>query len=166
MPDRNTGKKTKGSLHMKSHFKKVISVILAVMMLMSTLTVLGLAADTGTQTWTKVALSEITSDDKIAITMTYGDTTWVLPAATTTAAPPAVVASVDGDTLTTNGADYSWTFTGTDGGYYITNAEDKYLYTQNVNNGVRVDDTVMVWSLDAPRTSAPGSRQTSSDGSP
>ena len=73
---------------MKSHFKKVISVILAVMMLMSTLTVLGFAADTDAQTWTRVELSEITSDDKIAISMTYGDTTWVLPAATTTAAPP------------------------------------------------------------------------------
>ena len=109
---------------MKSHLKKVISVILAVMMLMSTLTVLGFAADTDAQTWTKVALSEITSDDKIAITMTYGDTTWVLPAATTSSAPAAVVASVDGDTLTTNAADYSWTIDETDGGYHITNAED------------------------------------------
>ncbi len=134
---------------MKSHLKKVISVILAVMMLMSTLTVLGFAADTDAQTWTKVALSEITSDDKIAITMTKDGTTWVLPAATTSSAPAAIVATVDGDTLTTDAADYSWTIDETDGGYHITNADGKYLYTTNANNGVRVGNTEIVWSLDA-----------------
>ncbi len=150
MPDRNTGKKTKGSLHMKSHLKKAISVILAVMMLMSTLSALGFAADTATQTWSRVSLSEITSDDKIAITMTKGDTTWVLPAATNTSgAPAAVTAAVDGDTLTTDGADYGFTFTETDGGHFITNADGKYLYLTNSNNGVRVGGTEIVWSLDA-----------------
>ena len=134
---------------MKKQLRKVLAVILAIGMLMSTLTVLGMAADATEATWTKVALSEITAEDTIAITMTYGDTTWLLPNATTSSAPAAVVAAVDGDTLTADAAAYGWTFTAVDGGYHITNAEGKYLYTTNANNGVRVGSTVMVWSLES-----------------
>ena len=136
---------------MNRQLRKVLAVILAIGMLMSTFTVLGMAADADVQTWTRVDLSEITAEDKVAITMTYTDgTTWVLPADTkTNKGISAIVVTVDGDTLTSDSGNYGWTFTSTDGGYYITNAEGKYLYVINDNNGVRVNTTPCVWSLDA-----------------
>ena len=128
---------------------KVLCIVLSVLMAFSVFSIVAAAADADAQTWTKVAFSEITSDDKIAITMTKDGTTWVLPAASTSSLPAAVVAAVEGDTLTTDAADYSWTVDEADGGYAITNADGDYLYTTAANNGVRVGNTEMVWNLDA-----------------
>ena len=60
---------------MNRQLRKVLAVILAIGMLMSTFTVLGMAADADVQTWTRVDLSEITAEDKVATTMTYTDGT-------------------------------------------------------------------------------------------
>ena len=66
--------------------------------------------------WTKVSLSDITSSDSIAITMTTSDgETYVLPnASSTKAGPAAVLGTVDGSALTIESgkdSDYAWTIT-------------------------------------------------------
>ena len=64
--------------------------------------------------WTKVSLSDIKADDSIAITMTKGDTIYVLPNAATSKVPTAVAATVkDGKLIISEGSDsdYAWTIT-------------------------------------------------------
>ena len=66
--------------------------------------------------WTKVSLSDITSSDSIAITMSTSDgATYVLPnASATNSGPAAVLGTVDGESLTIESgkdADYAWTIT-------------------------------------------------------
>ncbi|MBQ7147326.1 MAG: CehA/McbA family metallohydrolase [Pseudobutyrivibrio sp.] len=66
--------------------------------------------------WTKVSLSDITSSDSIAITMTTSDgATYVLPnASATNSGPAAVLGTVDDKSLTIEAgkdADYAWTIT-------------------------------------------------------
>ena len=60
--------------------KRILSALLSLVMLLSLLPVAAFADDSATTaTWTEVAFSDITATDTVAITMTKGDTTWVLP---------------------------------------------------------------------------------------
>ncbi len=61
------------------------------------------AAEPEAGTWTKVELADITADDTVAITMTKGDSTWVLPNnGDAKAAAKAITGTVSGNTLTTS----------------------------------------------------------------
>ena len=72
---------------------RLLSALLSLVMLVSLLPVSVFAAEPEAGTWTKVELADITADDTVAITMTKGDSTWVLPnngdaKAAANAAPP------------------------------------------------------------------------------
>ena len=58
---------------------RLLSALLSLVMLVSVLPVSVFAAEPEAGTWTKVELADITADDTVAITMTKGDSTWVLP---------------------------------------------------------------------------------------
>lgn len=58
---------------------RLLSALLSLVMLVSLLPVSVFAAEPEAGTWTKVELADITADDTVAITMTKGDSTWVLP---------------------------------------------------------------------------------------
>ena len=129
--------------------RKIMSLLLSAVMLISLLPAQVFAADGAESTWTSVALEDVTSDDTIAITMSNGNTTWVLPADTnTSSAPAAVTATVNDGTLTTDSGNYGWTVAAVDGGYTFANSAGGYLYVTNANNGVRVGATQGVWSID------------------
>lgn len=133
--------------------KRILSALLSLVMLLSLLPVSVFATETETTaTWTKVALSDIAATDTVAITMTKGDTTWVLP---TTGEgfkkqPLAATAAVADGKLTTSGGGekYGWTITAVDGGYHIKTGTN-YLYLTADNNGVRIGTTEAIWSLSA-----------------
>lgn len=106
------------------------------------------------ETWEKVQWADILSGGTYLIAMTKPDkNSWLLPNATDTKSPPVVndATKVEiADTTTIIVADkesYGWTFELNGDGYTITNADGKYLFTGNVNNGVRVGDTQGVWTL-------------------
>lgn len=143
----------------KRRFSRLLSLILALAMCLSVLPVTAAAEDeseetTTISTWTQIDLTKVTSNDKIAITMTTSDgTVYALPTANTgsSKAPTAVVVTAKDDTLSieATGNDYGWTITADEeGGYVITSPSGDYLYTTNANNGVRVHTTEMTWTLD------------------
>ena len=126
---------------------RCLAVLLAVAMVLSMVPTVAFAADSAT--WTKVDLAAIQPTDTIAITMTKGDTTWVLPNVGNGSGgqPLAVTAAVSGETLTTDGSgSYAWNLKATDGGYHIM-AGENYLYTDAANNGMRIGGTEAVWSV-------------------
>ncbi len=103
------------------------------------------------RTWTQVSLEEIQAGDTIAITMTKDGTTWVLPNVGEGSKKQPLVAAgtVDGTTLTTDGAEkFAWSVSTAEGGYHIKNG-DSYLYVNADNNGVRIGSTAAVWSVDS-----------------
>ena len=99
-------------------------------------------------TWTKVEWDTITEEDVIAITMTKGDETWVLPGTNgTTSAPTAVKVTVADNKITTKGSEeYGWIKEAVEAGGYslrlaaATTNQYLYLYKDD-NNGVRVGST-------------------------
>jgi len=106
---------------------RVLSGLLALVMVLSMIPVVATAATSAT--WTKVELTEVTSADKIMVTMTNpSGVTYALPtAAATSYGPSAPVVTVVDDTITTsNDSDYGWTFTPATGGYIIS-AGGNYL---------------------------------------
>ena len=66
-------------MKMRGHSRRLLSVLLALVMLLSLLPTAVLAADPTSGTWKKIAFADITADDNVAITMTKDKTTWVLP---------------------------------------------------------------------------------------
>ena len=131
--------------------KRILSALLSLVMLLSLLPVAAFADDSATTaTWTKVAFSDITATDTVAITMTKGDTTWVLPTTGegSKKQPLADTATVADGKLTTSGGGnkYGWTITAVEGGYHIKTG-DKFLYLTATNNGMRIGATESVWSL-------------------
>ena len=107
-------------------------------------------------TWTQVTdiAAAAASDKPIAITMTKGTSTWVLPTTKVTSnpGPTAVTATVTDGKLNTTGAasDYGWTITESNGKYTITNEAGLYLYVTADNKGVRVNNKPSVgyeWSI-------------------
>ena len=89
---------------------RLLSALLSLVMLVSLLPVSVFAAEPEAGTWTKVELADITADDTVAITMTKGDSTWVLPNnGDAKAAAKAITGTVSGNTLTTSEKDlFSW----------------------------------------------------------
>ena len=131
--------------------KRILSALLSLVMLLSLLPVAAFADDSATTaTWTEVAFSDITATDTVAITMTKGDTTWVLPTTGegSKKQPLADTATVADGKLTTSGGGnkYGWTITAVEGGYHIKTG-DKFLYLTATNNGMRIGATESVWSL-------------------
>ena len=92
--------------------------------------------------WSKVALSDITAEDIITITMTKGETTWALDNTQgTSAAPAGIVVTVDGETMMTDDADViAWNLVADETGLIIYKAgsTEEWLYTTDTNNGTRV----------------------------
>ena len=134
---------------MRKQLKRWCSLLLTLVMVVSLLPTAVFAADPEPATWTKVALADIAETDTVAITMTKGDKTWVLP---TTGEgkdkqPLATEVTVKDNTLTTSGSDgFGWTITAVEGGYHIKTGS-KYLYLIAKNNGMRIGKTISVWSL-------------------
>ena len=109
-------------------------------MLVSLLPVSVFAAEPEAGTWTKVELADITADDTVAITMTKGDSTWVLPNnGDAKAAAKAITGTVSGNTLTTSEKDlFGWKVVkGADSFQLVSAATGKYLYSTSSNNGIR-----------------------------
>ena len=135
---------------MKKRITRCLALLLAVVMVLSVMPV-AMAEETTQTTWTKTTLSDITEADTIAITMTKGNDTWVLP---TTGEgkrnqPLAIEVAVKGSTLTTSGSNgFGWKIAATEGGYHIKTGS-KYLYLTADNNGMRIGKTISVWSLSA-----------------
>ncbi len=133
---------------------KILSLLLAACMLFSLFPVSIFAEDTDSATWAKTTLDEITSEDTVAITMTKGDTTWVLPTTGggSQGQPLAVTGTVDGDTLTTGGyaSALGWAVTKSDEGCAIRTRDGSYLYLDSAgkNNSVRIGSTSASWTVD------------------
>ena len=131
----------------RANGRRLLSAILVLAMVLSMVPFSVFAAESS-YTWEKVELTDITEADTVMITMTnpYG-VTYALDASVTSS-NPALVVTVDGTTITTNDeAIYGWAIKSTEGGCHIMKGE-KYLYTTNANNGMRVGDTAAVWTLD------------------
>ena len=138
---------------MKSIAKKVLSCLLVLALSFSMFPLAAFAEDASATAWTKVSLEEITSDDTVAVTMTKGDVTYVLPTVGKgeLAQPLGETGIVVGTTLTTAGvgSDYGWSITAVEGGYTLQTGGG-YLYidvSENKNNCVRIGDTAAVWAL-------------------
>ena len=128
--------------------KRILSALLSLVMLLSLLPVAAFADDSATTaTWTEVAFSDITATDTVAITMTKGDTTWVLPNSATKQPMASTGTVADGKLTTSGGGEkYGWTITAVENGYHIKTG-DKFLYLTATNNGMRIGATESVWSL-------------------
>ena len=119
---------------------RLLSALLSLVMLVSPLPVSVFAAEPEAGTWTKVELADITADDTVAITMTKGDSTWVLPNnGDAKAAAKAITGTVSGNTLTTSEKDlFGWKVVkGADSFQLVSAATGKYLYSTSSNNGIR-----------------------------
>ncbi len=126
---------------------RFLSLMLALVMVISMLPVSVFAAETAT--WTKVDLADITAEDTIMVTMTNpNDVTYALYTVQSgSQGNEAKVVTVADDTITTEGSsDYGWTITPVEGGHTLSVGE-LYLYTIANNNGVRMGDTQSVWSV-------------------
>ena len=128
-------------MKMRGHSRRLLSVLLALIMLLSLLPTAVLAADATPGTWKKIAFADITADDTIAITMTKDKTTWVLPNdGTAQKAAPAITGTVSGDTLTTTSeSQFGWKVVKSTDTFQLISASDstKYLYSTTSNNGIR-----------------------------
>ena len=85
-------------------------------------------------------LADITADDTVAITMTKGDSTWVLPNnGDAKAAAKAITGTVSGNPRTTSEKDLvGWKVVkGADSFQLVSAATGKYLYSTSSNNGIR-----------------------------
>lgn len=130
--------------------KKALGMILVLVMLVSMVPALEVAAAEET-TWTKVnSLADIGANDTFAITITIGSNTYVLPVVQSgnnsqSQAIPEITATVDGNTLTITNTEYSfgWNLIPTDGGYHIKSADGNnyYLYVRASNNGINIHAT-------------------------
>ncbi len=128
-------------MKMRGHSRRLLSVLLALVMLLSLLPTAVLAADPTPGTWKKIAFADITAGDTVAITMTKDKTTWVLPNdGTAQKAAPAITGTVSGDTLTTTSeSQFGWKVVKSADTFQLVSASDntKYLYSTDKNNGIR-----------------------------
>ncbi|MBP3412720.1 MAG: S-layer homology domain-containing protein [Oscillospiraceae bacterium] len=128
---------------------RILSWLLIVAMVFSLLPAVSFAEGESTL-WKKVSLAEIQPSDTVAITMTKEGTTYALPTvgAGSSGQPLAVVATTDGEVLSTAGAaeDFGWTIEAVEGGYNI-HAANGQLYIVTGNNCVRIGETAAVWTL-------------------
>ena len=121
--------------------RRLLSVLLTLVMLLSMLPQVVFAADPTPGTWKKIAFADITADDTIAITMTKDKTTWVLPNdGTAQKAASAITGTVSSDTLTTTSeSQFGWKVIKSTDTFQLISASDstKYLYSTTSNNGIR-----------------------------
>ena len=143
---------------------RLLALLLAVVMVIAMLPLSAVAAPEAA-TWTKVALADIKESDTIAITMTKGDTTWLLPTTEATKKPPvAEVATIkDGKLETSSSAAYGWTLAKSGKSGYTIKAGGNYLcITGKKANTLHVTNQSAVWELDGTylktATSAGGDR--------
>ena len=143
---------------------RLLALLLAAVMVIAMLPLSAVAAPEAA-TWTKVALADIKESDTIAITMTKGDTTWLLPTTEATKAPPvAEVAVIKSGKLETSSSDtYGWTLAKSGNSGYTIKAGGNYLcITGKKANTLRVTNQSAVWVLDGSylktATSAGGDR--------
>lgn len=145
---------------------RLLALLLAAVMVIAMLPLSAVAAPEAA-TWTKVALADIKESDTIAITMTKGETTWLLPTTKATKAPPAAeVATIkDGKLETSGSAAYGWTLAKSGETGYTIKAGGNYLcITGNGKDArtVHVTNQSAVWELDGTylktATSAGGDR--------
>ena len=143
---------------------RLLALLLAVVMVIAMLPLSAVAAPEAA-TWTKVALADIKESDTIAITMTKGDTTWLLPTTEATKKPPdAEVATIKDGKLETSSSDtYGWTLAKSGKSGYTIKAGGNYLcITGKKANTLRVTNQSAVWVLDGSylktATSAGGDR--------
>ena len=141
-------------MKMRGHSRRLLSVLLALVMLLSLLPTAVLAADPTPGTWKKIAFADITADDTVAITMTKDKTTWVLPNdGTAQKAAPAITGTVSGDTLTTTSeSQFGWKVVKSADTFQLISASDstKYLYSTASNNGIRQGNgESRDWKVDA-----------------
>lgn len=98
------------------------------------------------------SLSDITAGTYFIVSDLY-----VLPSATTSSAPVMsdgyIIGKSLSDTYNTPINGTLWYFTGTNDAMTIKNGEDKYLYTNNTNNSVRVGNIQGTWTFE---TNDPG----------
>ena len=139
---------------MRKQLKRWCSLLLTLVMVVSLLPTAVFAVDPEPATWTKVALADIAKTDTVAITMTKGDNTWVLPNDKgTKSAPGAITGTVSGSTLTTTGESiFGWKIAKDEDGFTIESAaaDGKYLYSTDSNNGIRVGtNEANKWMVDA-----------------
>ena len=93
-----------------SNFSRALSLMLALVMVLSMFPATVFAADSAV--WTKVDAADITADDTIMVTMTNpkGVTYALYTVQSGTKGNEARIVTVSGDTVTTDGtADYGWT---------------------------------------------------------
>ncbi len=132
---------------------KILSIFLCLAMLISFVSMVPthVHAVDGSK-WTKVELANIHATDTIAITMTKGSDTWALTSNNgTNSAPTAVAVTVEGTTMTAFSGNISWNISNLNGSLtiYPAGTTEKWLYSTNANNGVRVGDNAnSVWSID------------------
>ena len=143
---------------------RLLALLLAAVMVIAMLPLSAVAAPEAA-TWTKVALADIKESDTIAITMTKGDTTWLLPTTEATKKPPdAEVATIKDGKLETSSSDtYGWTLAKSGKSGYTIKAGGNYLcITGKKANTLRVTNQSAVWVLDGSylktATSAGGDR--------
>jgi predicted transcriptional regulator len=90
----------------------------------------------------ETVIADITASDIVVITMSKDGTTYALTSANgSSAAPTAVVVTVNGDKLAAEPIDeLKWNIATSGTGYiiYPNGINNKYLYCTNTNNGVRV----------------------------
>ena len=104
---------------MKKVSRRALSLVLSFLMTLSfglyDYPLMSYSAEEKNHIWTKVNLSEISANDSIAITMTKGGNTYVLPnAKSTNAGPKAVLATVENGSLIIpegTDSDYAWKIT-------------------------------------------------------
>ena len=135
---------------MKKLSTRILSLFLVLAMVASMVPATVFAAESDGVTWTKVGFDQIKPTDVVAITMTSGEDTYVLPtvAEGSSGQPLATAVTVDGNTMTTaEGAGaYGWVIAETEGGYTISNGT-QYLTVEATNNGVRLTDAAAAWTL-------------------
>lgn len=110
--------------------KKILGIFLVLAMVFSVIPALEAAA-ADEAVWTKVDdLASIGEDDIFAITITDGDSTYVLPVVQSgnnsqSQAIPEITGVVDGNTLTVSDTEHSfgWKLIAASGGYYIQAAD-------------------------------------------
>ena len=128
-------------LKRKGLSRRLLSVLLTLVMLLSMLPQVVFAAEPKAGTWKKIAFADITADDTIAITMTKDKTTWVLPNdGNAQKAASAITGTVSGDTLTTTSeSQFGWKVIKSTDTFQLVSASDntKYLYSIDSNNGIR-----------------------------
>ena len=134
-------------------YKRVVSMFLVVAICLSLVPVSAFA-EPGTVNWTKVEPDQIQPTDVIAITMTKEGTTWALTNTNgTNGAPLAPAVTIADATMTSvHQNEISWNIERTGTGMIIhpVGELDRWLYSTNANNGVRVGKNENnVWNVDA-----------------